>query len=238
MIRIAIVEDDDTCAELVGGYVSDLAAETGESMSVRRFTNGVDFLSEGIGNCDIVLLDIEMPLLDGMSTAKKLREMGDKSPIIFITNMARYAVRGYEVDAVGFIVKPVSYYSFSERMKKAIAIVKASRNNYLVFTLKDGIVKIYLDDVKYVEVYRHKILYHTFGGVTEVRGTMRETAELLAGKNFAQCNSCWLVNLKQVTSVVGNTVKVADEELTVSRNKRKEFLEKLTVYLAGGGNLL
>ena len=236
MIRVAVVEDDDACAERICGYLEKFAGENGLSMPAVRFTNGVDFLSDGIGRCDVVLLDIEMPLMDGMTTAKKLREAGDRSPVIFITNMARYAVRGYEVDAVGFIVKPVGYYSFSERLKRAVSLVNAARNNYVVFTLKDGVVKIYLDEVKYVEVFRHKILYHTFGGITEVRGTMHETEDLLAGKNFARCNSCWLVNLRHVRSVVGSTVKVADEELTVSRNKRKEFLEKLTVYLAGGGS--
>ena len=235
-MNIAIVEDEPAIVEQLTGLIRRFGAEHDMAFEIFSFGDGIDFLDRYKSIYDIVCMDIEMPLMDGMTTAKKLREAGDRSPVIFITNMARYAVRGYEVDAVGFIVKPVGYYSFSERLKRAVSLVNATRNNYVVFTLKDGVVKIYLDEVKYVEVFRHKILYHTFGGITEVRGTMHETEDLLAGKNFARCNSCWLVNLRHVRSVVGSTVKVADEELTVSRNKRKEFLEKLTVYLAGGGS--
>lgn len=234
MIVIAIVEDSDDCAVAIKGFIERFSAETREEISTVRYRNGMEFVTDYNGSCDIVLLDIEMPLLNGMDAAKELRKTGDRSPVIFITNMAQYAVKGYEVDAIGFIVKPVAYYAFSDRMKKAVAAVKARRDNFLAFTLKDGLVKIYLDDIKYVEVNRHRILYHTFDGVTEVRGTMRETAEKLNGKSFAQCNSCWLVNLKYVTEVKSNIVRVAGEELLVSRNKRREFLNRLTVYLAGG----
>ena len=117
---------------------------------------------------------------------------------------------------------------------KALAMVGRTPN-YIsaIFPLKDGVIKLYLDDVKYVEVFRHRIIYHTFEGVTEVRGTMRDTAALLSDKGFAQCNSCWLVNMRYVTEVRGSTIKVAGDELIVSRNKRREFLDRLAMYMAG-----
>lgn len=237
MITVAVVEDDAEYSAQVASYVKKFAEGAGEEMSVVMFSDGIDFISGNHGKCDIILLDIEMPGMNGLDAAHKLRSTGDKAPVIFITNMAQLAVRGYEVDALGFIVKPLTYYAFAERMKKAVAEVQAARNNYLAFSLKDGVVKIYLDDVKYVEVYRHSIAYHTFDGVVEVRGTMRETAELLADKHFAQCNSCWLVNLKYVSSVRGNEVRVADETLSISRNKRKDFLGKLAAYFSRGGEV-
>lgn len=235
MIKIVIVEDDDRYAAQIRGYAEKFATETDERIDIVRYADGVDFLTNYKASADIVLMDIEMPMMNGMDAAKKLRENGDKVPIIFITNMAQYAVRGYEVDAIGFIVKPITYYGFSERLKRAVAAVKAQRDNYLAFAVKDGVVKIYLDDVKYIEVYRHRMQYHTFDEVIEVPGSMRDTADKLADKHFAQCNSGWLVNLKYVDEIKGNTVKVAGEELLVSRNKRREFIQRVTAYFAGGG---
>lgn len=234
MIRIAIVEDDDTSAALLGGFVRRYAAEKKKELAVTRFASGVDFISDYAPVYDIVLMDIEMPFMDGMTTARKLRELGDKSPVIFITNMAQYAVKGYEVDALDFMVKPVSYYNFSVKLGKAVAVVLASRDDVITLTLKDGMKKLYVDDVKYIEVFRHDLIYHTTDEKFATRGALREAEEKLSGKGFARCNSCWLVNMKFVTEVKNNLVVVGGESLTISRTKKKDFMNALTLYYAGG----
>lgn len=100
MYRIAIVEDDQNAAEVLRSYLQRYEEENGEQFSVSSFANGLLFLKEQESGFDIVFMDIEMPALDGMETAKLLRRVNDISCLIFVTNMASYAIKGYEVDAI------------------------------------------------------------------------------------------------------------------------------------------
>ncbi len=241
MIKIAVVEDGQNYYEAILKNIREYEKDNHEEIEVEYFTDGLYFLEAYNGKFDIILLDIEMKLTNGMDVAKKLRAMGDNSPIIFITNMAQYAVSGYEVNAMGFIVKPISYYQFSACLTKAIEFIKRRTTKYLTITLKDGVIKIYLNDIAYVEVIKHSILFHTAEKIIETRGTMYEIAEKLQENNFALCDRSFLVNLKYVTEVSQNTVSVRvgnrKDSLPISRPKKKEFMDTLTVYLAQEGFL-
>lgn len=235
MIRIAMVEDNAADAELIASCVKRCAEEHDVPMTVRRFASGVDFISDYTPDYDVVLMDIEMPFLNGMETAQRLREKDRRVQLIFITNMAQYAVRGYDVDACGFIVKPIEYFSFSFQMRKAIERSRLSRNAYITLMGRDMAVKLYVQDICYVEVMRHKLLYHTTQGVVNVGGTLADAERELEPRHFARCNSCYLVNLQHVTQTRGNTVTVAGEELQISRSRKQEFMKRLASYFAGGG---
>ena len=225
MYRIAIVEDEVSIAETIDGYIRRYAEENGQEVSTVIFGDGMEFIEKFRANFDLVFMDIEMPVLDGMSAIKKLRERCEKSPIIFITCMAQYAVKGYEVDAIGFMVKPVTYFDFQTNFGKAVRAVESARDSNVSFTMKDGVVKFSTDDIKYVEVSGHMITFHTFDRDLETRGSMKEIEKAFDGKNFARCNSCYLVNLKYVSQIEKNIVSIAGgDELVISKNKRKEFI--------------
>ena len=121
MIRIAIVDDDARYRSEVEGYIARYGKETGEEFEVTCFQSGMDFITDYKPVNDIVFLDIEMPLIDGMSTARKLRLVDKEICIVFITKMSKYALEGYEVNAVDFVVKPIKYFNFTDKLKKAIA---------------------------------------------------------------------------------------------------------------------
>ena len=193
-----------------------------------------NFISDYASIFDIVLMDIEMPHMNGMETARKLREKGDEAQLIFITNMAQYAIRGYDVNALGFIVKPVEYFNFCIQIAKAVDRVISSQNDFIALTRRDLSIKLYVKDIRYVEVLRHRIIYHTVNGNIELTGSMKEAEEVLSPYSFVRCNSNWLVNLRHVSSVRKNTVSVGDDELMLSRNRKQEFLRRLADYFAGG----
>lgn len=237
MVRIAIVEDEES--EIVGlkEGVKRFFAESGGEYEARVFRNGMEFLDACRGDFDVVLMDIEMPLLDGFRTAQKLRETDPAVSIIFVTNMSRYAIKGYEVDAVGFIVKPVGYFALKMNLRKAVARAQGRRSVNILAATRNGVNVIPSDTLVYVEVMRHNLVYHTETETITVRGSLKEAEEQLEGLNFARCNNCFLVNLKFVRSVENDTVVLLNSELPVSRGKKKEFVDALMKYVeqSGGG---
>ena len=117
MRNIAIVEDEDAAASVLKGYIEKYAAKSGQQFHIERFTNGVDFLKDYQSIYSVVFMDIQMPQRDGMSTAFDLRELDKTVSIIFVTNLSQYAQKGYEVDAVSYLMKPVTYYDFELKFR-------------------------------------------------------------------------------------------------------------------------
>lgn len=234
MIKIAIVEDNDKSAALMEKFVERFSEENSVVLKTKRYHNAVNFVDEKSFDYDIVLLDIEMPHMNGMDAAKYIRKNGSEAQIIFVTNMAQYAIQGYEVNALDFIVKPVSYAVFSKKFKRAVQKADELSGRYVTLFTKEGFMKVYLDKVNYVEVEAHNIIYHTDIADFEVRSSMKQTEELLKDKGFARCNNCFLVNLNNVYEIKKDTVKVGSDLLPISRTKKKEFMTALTLYLNGG----
>ena len=125
MIRVAIVDDDEEYRLQEKDFINRYSKDTGEQFEIKTFNSGMDFISDYAPVFDIVFLDIEMPLLTGMETARRLRQIDDKICIVFITKMSKYAIEGYEVNAIDFVVKPIKYFNFIDKLKKAISFVKS-----------------------------------------------------------------------------------------------------------------
>lgn len=234
MLRIAIVEDDDSAAALLEQFPDRFQPDAGESFQIERFRDPVLFLDPYRG-FDIVLMDIDMPNMDGMTGAAHLRQMDSQVKLIFVTNMAQYAVRGYEVNALDFIVKPVTYSDFAFKMRRAMSALQLNRGKVLMITQPYGMVQISSDELLYVEVRGHRLTYHLAEGAIEVRGTMDSAEKQLSGLNFLRCNNCYLVNPRYISRVQGYTVIVENEELQISHPRRRAFLEGLSKWYAKGG---
>ena len=189
MLKVCVVEDDEASSKQLQRYVKHYFEEIGESYKLSVYKNGLDFISDYMGDCNIVFMDIEMPHLNGMQTAKKLRAVDSDASLIFVTNMAKYALKGYEVDALDFMVKPVEYFNFSLKMDKAVRVQKKFENGSLCVETENGIVKLNASEIKYVETDGHFVLYHAEKGNYRVRASMRDTEKRLAGFGFVRCNS-------------------------------------------------
>jgi hypothetical protein len=131
--------------------------------------------------------------------------------LIFVTNMAKYALKGYEVDALDFMVKPVEYFNFSLKMDKAIRLRKRYAASSVLLETADGVVKVEVSKIKYIESDKHFVIYHTETGAYRVRTTMNDTHARFAGKGFARCGISYLVNLSHVNTVSGFTVTVGKD---------------------------
>lgn len=169
--------------------------------------------------------------MDGMSAAEAIRQADEEVTIIFITNMAQYAIRGYAVNALDYVLKPVSYFAFSQRFERAVRKMRKKQKHYVVIKVKGGSKKIGTDDIYYIESQGHNLYFHTNEGVEETAGTMKDMEKKLEPLHFCRCNKGYLVNLNHVDGIKEGMVKVGGDMLVISRPRKKVFQETLAAYM-------
>lgn len=237
MVRIGIAEDEQVSIDQLQEYLGRYMRETGETFKVTVFRDGMELAYDYQPVYDILLLDVNMPNLDGISTAKQIRKWDKDVIILFITNMAQYAINGYSVRARSYILKPINYYGFFLELQEAISSLKQRQVNALLLTTEDGLVKMPVGKVSFVESQKHDLLIHSVDGVIRICSSMKQIEERLTGCFFARSSVSYLVNLAHVSGIFGDQVQVDGRQIPISRQKRKEFVAALTAYIGGNGNV-
>ena len=232
MIRIAMVEDNETEREKIRECLDYFSKEEQIPFEIDTYPSGLAFIMSEMKGYDIVLMDIDMPGMNGMETARSLRKEDPSVILIFITNLAQYAINGYEVDATDFILKPINKYSFSMKIKRALArVVRHAEDVNLVIRSRDGSIVLPGNDLYYVDIANHSLLYHTARGAIPAYGTLKEVEKELDGKAFVRVSAWAIVNLRYVEEIYPEDVIVAGDLVHITRNKKKDFLEAFTKYL-------
>ena len=138
MIRIAVVEDDKNYIEVLRDFLKQYETDSNQKIKVTVFSDGEDIVDGYNADYDIILMDIEMMFMDGMTAAGKIREMDNEVVIIFITNMPQYVMEGYKVDALDYVLKPLSYFALSQRIERALSRMRCRSKRYITISLKGG----------------------------------------------------------------------------------------------------
>ena len=225
MLNIAIVEDDAADAELLMRHIKKYEKETGTAVKVQVFEDGELFLLNYKTHYDIAFMDIKLVGIDGMQAARRLRAIDQEIVIVFVTSMAQYAIKGYEVDACDFAVKPLTYADFYIKMRRAVKRVKRDEGDIVTVKTPGNIVKLSASSVYYVEVIKHDLIWHTVSGEIKSHGTMREVEEMLRPYSFYRVHHSYLVNLNYVFAVRGDIITVNDAQIKISRAKKPEFIK-------------
>lgn len=236
MLRIAVVEDDDSDLARLQEHLQRFSREKGLALQTSVFRNGEQLLFSYQPVYDIILMDIEMPQMDGMTAAQRLRELDPSVILIFITNMAQYAIQGYRVRARAYLLKPVQYISFAMELSDAAQAVDALPEDAFLLRSENGVIRLNAADILYIESQKHDQLFHTRTGVHSMRTTMAELEQRLAPLWFERSGVSFLVNLRCVTGVERDAVLLGEERVPLSRQKRKHFLEALARYIGGSGH--
>lgn len=230
MIKIAIVEDEELYAKQLNEYLRQYERENGEAIKVTIYSDGDRIVDKYQSQYDIILMDIEMKFMDGMSAAEEIRKIDTEVVIIFITNMTQYAIRGYAVNALDYVLKPVSYFALSQRLNRAIGRMRKRESKMIMVNMKGGIVRLNIANIYYIESQGHTLILHTILGDYETSGTMKEMEGKLLDMNFCRGNKGYLINLQHVDGISDGCAIVKDERLILSRARKKEFMEALTKY--------
>ncbi len=230
MIRVAIVEDDECYISQLQEYLKDFEKDTGEELEVEIYRDGDEITSNYKAQHDIILMDIQMKFVDGMTAAEEIRQKDTEVIIMFITNMPQYAIRGYEVGALDYILKPVTYFAFSQKFGRAAARLKKKAKKSVVIQVKGGVHRMDVSNIYYIESQAHNLIYHTQDGVFVASGTMKQAEKALDGLNFSRGNKGYLINLEHVDGVHDKCAIVKGEKLLLSRPRTNAFMQDLTRY--------
>lgn len=232
MIRVAIVEDNETDAKRLSSCIAAWGTrEEKETISCTVYSDAVKFLEQGASTADIVFMDIEMPYMNGMDAAAEFRKYNRDAILIFATRATKYAVRGYAVDAIGYLVKPIGERAFSETFEKALRLYRdRTRQQTLMVKVKDGMMKLSTDRILYIEAASHQLNIVTEDEVYQVWSGLDKMKEQLSDE-FVPCHRGYIVNLNYVDSVKKDCLHIVGKpglQIPISRQKRAEFMERLT----------
>ena len=231
MIRIAIVEDAAFDRQVLRDCLREYGQETGTELQITEFTGGTAFLEQYQEDLDLIFMDIMMDGLDGLTTARKLRRRDDKVLLVFVTSMLQYAVQGYSVDAMDFIVKPVTYTGLKLCMDRVVRRLNETTAVRLRFTNREGTHSVDAAEICYIESLEHKIVVHTVQGEIQSDMSLAAAEKMVKALPFFRCHVSYLVNLRYVDRVSGNDVWVNGDRLAISRYRRKDFLEAWSAWL-------
>lgn len=232
MFKIAVVDDENSTAQEIQDYLKRYAKEHDVSFQVVVFEDGEDIAVGYKPEFDIIFMDIEMRFMNGMEAAREIREKDSEVVIIFVTNMAQYAIKGYEVGALDYVVKPINYFAFSRRLARVLRSISHRAKVYITVPLRGGdLKKMDVSTLCYVECQGRNLFYHTEGEIIQSYGTMKSVEETLLPYHFFRCNKGYLVNMEHVSGIQDGCVVVQGDHLLISRPRKAVFMEELTKYI-------
>ena len=240
MIKIAIVDDDKIFRDMINNYINQFFAFKSIEYNTILFSSGEDFLSSLDNETyDVVFMDVQMNGINGIDTSKKLREIDDNIIIVFFTNYSQYAIKGYEVNASDFVVKPVTYDFFAMKMESIYhKITTKKKSTRIMFSSRNKKVILDSKDILSIEVLNHKLTIRTINNEYETYDYSLSDLENIFNENkldyFSRINKYIIVNLNYIESIEGNTVTINKKDYAVSRLKKAKLLQSMSKFFAKG----
>lgn len=229
-MRIAICDDEQRFTDDFKNIMSRLYNSL--DIIVDTFSRGDELIGSFSNKAyDIVFLDIEMPGMDGLTLAKRLREQSGEVCIVFLTGHIEYAIKGYEVGALRYLTKPAD----EKKVGEVIDHVVKQQNDLKVIWVKteDGEQKIRLTDIIFIEAKNQNVIINTADNSFSVRGNISGFEERLAPEGFFRIHRGYLIALPKVLKTAGKEVIMEDSTaLPVSRNREAKFKEALFSYVS------
>ena len=232
-LKIALLEDESAEKEITEEFLSRFFYDSGIGYVLTTKTNSNDFLALNFADYDLVLLDIILnEHLNGIDVAKKIRTCNSNVPIMFITKTAQFAVDSYDVDAIDYILKPLSYFEFALKIKKAIKRIYKEADKTLTFKSTEGIITLKENDIIFFEIIKHYLYIHLKDKTYVVRGTMKELSDNISNK-FARSSNSFLVNLRYVKEISKQEILLVDNERHIPLTKlyKESFMTAFSSYI-------
>jgi len=231
MLHIAICDDEQDFVTYLTGLLNQYAAKTGREMKVSFFYDGMELIESYDATIDLIFLDIQMKLVNGLRTAERVRQMDEKVGIIFLTTLTQYALEGYKYQAANYIIKPIRYARLKAEMDQWCKRHQKNDSPAIIIANDSGKYKVFLNTLRYVETFNRNLLLHTDQENIICYKSMKEMQQELIMHGFVRCHTSYIVNLFFVKGVHKLEITlVTGEILPISQPKRKQFMEQLAEY--------
>ncbi|MCP1639986.1 DNA-binding LytR/AlgR family response regulator [Streptococcus gallinaceus] len=237
--RIALVDDHNQVTQELAGFCQHFATNEHLDIKTQQFNSAevfLDFYQEFQSTnqaFDLIILDIEMGQLNGMEAARLIRAQDEKVVILFVTSLIQYAIQGYAVQALDFLLKPVDYASFAFRLQRAILEIDKVRRQKMNISIGKETLTIPTQTILFVEVQGHKLTYHTKKQIYETNGSMKSIENELIRAGFAKAGQSFLVNLAKIEAIRDNVIFIQDYRIPISRTRRQVFLQEFSHFIGG-----
>ena len=238
-VRVALADDDAAIRELFAEYIERYNTEYGVQLTLHTYTSGVQLLSQ-LNNAtfDVIFLDIDMPGTNGMNTARELRSSHNRTiadvAIIFVTNLTQYALQGYEVQAMDYIVKPLSYFDFALKITRIIKAVRGKASAVIALETTDGLRSVDVHDITYLEARDHYVFAHTVHDYTyKMRESITNISQRLERYGFLRVHKSFTVNMCHIEALLSSVVMCYGDEIPVGRSYKKNVQPAYLAFMGG-----
>ena len=234
MIKAIIVDDEPLALDVLETYIEQLP----DLELVKRCNNAFE-ANEALNNheVDLMFLDIQMPQLTGIEL---LKSISNPPLVVFTTAYADYAVEGFELDALDYLLKPISLERFMKAVNKASAVLNAKAvgdgeyeksDQYFFVKADKKLVKVNFDDIIYIEGLKDYVIIRMENGRVITLQTMKSLAQKLPNEIFKRIHRSYIVNVQKIKAIVGNMVEVTEKaqakHLPIGKNYRDELLQMI-----------
>lgn len=230
-IKIGILEDEPLEQNITLGHVSTFFANNNIEYECFVEKNAIDFLKHDFKNVDLVLLDIIMDgEKNGFDAAKEIRKKNKNVAIIFLTKTVQYAINGYQVNALDYMVKPLIYEDFALKMSIFLKTLINKGRKIHIFKCKDSFVRLKEEDILYIDIYKHYLTIYSISGTYITRGSMNEISKVLSNI-FSRCSSNCFINLMHLDEIKKDDAIVKGQCIKITAKYKKQFMQDLALYL-------
>lgn len=238
-MNIAVCDDDRLFLKQAETAVREWAQKQNAQIGIGTFENGDALLNAlHAEQFDILLLDIMMPLFNGMELAHTIRRTDRTTKIIFLTSSPEFAVESYDVKASGYLLKPLQPAKLC-RLLDELAQDSQEEPQHVIIRTTRGYHKLYLHDIECLEAQNKKVLFHLTGGKTkEALGTFSNYAESLETENgFFKCHRSYLVSLSQVDYFNSSEIRMQSGlPIPIARSYSRDFKDAYFAYMFQEGD--
>lgn len=237
LYKIAICDDELSQTKIISEHLARFSVKTDIEFNVERYTNGRELLKKYYNErspFDILFLDVEMPGMNGIEVAEKIRAVPDRNVMIaFITSYPEYMQESFDVQASQYLSKPVSYELFEEKLKKMLAYIGELETNITVISQKSGETILYLDDIVCIETDKKtNLVVITENGEIVIKGKLAEYENELADKYFISVHRSCLANMRYIKKFNADTLEFSTgKTVPVSRRRLAEIKEAFSKYM-------